>query len=329
MKYVINECNDPAYNIALEEYCFKNLKEEEVFILWINKPTIVIGKHQNAVEEINHEYVKEHNIEVVRRISGGGAVYHDLNNLNYTIISSKTGDEAFDFKTFSQPVINVLRKLGVNANFTGRNDIEIDNKKICGNAQAYYNGRMMHHGCLLFNVDLQVLSKALNVSKDKIESKGVKSVRSRVTNILEELPNKIDIETFKKMIFDEMRSNNANFTEYVLSEEELKTIKKNRDEKHATWDWVYGKAPEYNIRRDTKYPSGKITVFANIINSKINSIKIYGDFFGIKDVDDIEKKLTGVKYTYENIYNILKEIDISKYFLGIDVTEIAKSICNI
>lgn len=123
MKYIINDSNDPAYNIALEEYCFKNLKEEEVFILWRNEPTIVIGKHQNAIEEINPEYVKEHNINVVRRISGGGAVYHDLNNLSYTIISSKKTEAAFDFKTFSQPVINVLTKLGVNAKFTGRNDL--------------------------------------------------------------------------------------------------------------------------------------------------------------------------------------------------------------
>ncbi|WP_068268496.1 lipoate--protein ligase [Caviibacter abscessus] len=329
MKYIINNCNDPTYNIALEEYCFKNLKEEEIFILWINKPTIVMGKHQNAIEEINPEYVKDHNINVVRRISGGGAVYHDLNNLNYTIISSKTGEGAFDFKTFSQPVINVLTKLGVNANFTGRNDIEINGKKICGNAQAYYNGRMMHHGCLLFDVNLSVLSQALKVSKDKIESKGVKSVRSRVTNILDELPNKIDIETFKQMIFDEMKQNNKDFTEYVLSDEEIEIIKKNRNEKHANWDWVYGKAPEFNIRRDTKYPSGKISVFANVVNSKINSIKIYGDFFGIKDVDDIEKMLIGVKYTYEDIYNILKDVDISKYFLGINTEEIARSISNI
>lgn len=329
MKYIVNNCNDPAYNIALEEYCFKNLKEEEIFILWRNEPTIVIGKHQNAIEEINPEYVKEHNINVVRRISGGGAVYHDLNNLSYTIISSKNPEAAFDFKTFSQPVINVLTKLGVNANFTGRNDIEINGKKICGNAQAYYNGRMMHHGCLLFNVDLSVLSQALKVSKDKIESKGVKSVRSRVTNILDELPNKIDIETFQQMIFDEMKENNKDFTEYVLSNEELEVIRKNRDEKHANWDWVYGKAPEFNIRRDTKYPAGKITVFANVVNAKIKSIKIYGDFFGIKDVDDIEKMLLGVKYTYDDVYNVLKDIDISKYFLGIDVSEIANSISNI
>lgn len=329
MRYIINNSNDPAYNIALEEYCFKNLLDiEEIFILWINQPAIIIGKHQNAIEEINTEYVRDHNIKVARRVSGGGAVYHDLNNLNYTIISSKT-NAPFDFKTFSQPVINVLKKLGVNASFSGRNDIEIDGKKICGNAQAYFNGRMMHHGCLLFDVDLTVLEKALKVSKDKIESKGIKSVRSRVTNILDELPNKITIEEFKDLILQEMKDENPDMTEYVFSKEQLETIDKNRSQKHANWDWVFGKSPEYNIRRDTKYPFGKITVYVDVVESKIKDIKIYGDFFGIKDVNNIEDILKDTKYTYESILEKIKDVNISEYFLGMSYEDVAKAICNV
>lgn len=329
MRYIVNSSNDPAFNIALEEYCFKNLtKFEEIFILWINEPCIVLGKHQNAIEEINADYVKENNIHVVRRISGGGAVYHDLNNLNYTIISSKTGNEAFDFKTFSTPVIKTLEKLGVIANFTGRNDIEIDGKKICGNAQAYYKGRMMHHGCLLFDVDLTVLSKALNVSKDKIESKGIKSVRSRVTNILNELENKIDIHEFSRLLMEQMKQDYADFEEYILSEKELEIIKQNRAIKHANWDWVYGKSPDYNIRRDTKFDSGKLSVYVDVHESKIRDIKIYGDFFGIEDVYDIEDLLRGVKYTENDILKALENVDISRYFLGIDKKQIANAICN-
>lgn len=191
MKYIINHSNDTAFNIALEEYAFKHLlDEDQIFLLWINKPSIIVGRHQNTIEEINRDYVREHGIEVVRRISGGGAVYHDLNNLNYTIISKEDENKAFDFKSFSTPVINTLAELGVKAEFTGRNDLEIDGKKFCGNAQAYINGRIMHHGCLLFDVDLSVLANALKVSKDKFESKGVKSVRARVTNIIDELPEK-------------------------------------------------------------------------------------------------------------------------------------------
>lgn len=330
MKYIVSNTNDTHFNMAMEEYCFKKLiNEEEIFILWINQPSIIIGKHQNAIEEINAEYVKENNICVARRISGGGAVYHDLNNLNYTIISSKVGEQAFDFKTFSQPVINVLKKLGVDANFTGRNDIEIDGKKICGNAQAYFNGRMMHHGCLLFNVELSVLANALKVSKDKIESKGIKSVRSRVTNILNELPIKIDIETFMNMILEEMKETNENFTEYVFSKEELEEIENTKNSKQATWDWVYGKSPDYNIKRDTKYPSGKITVYVDVHESVIKEIKIYGDFFGINDVSDIEQLLLNKKYTNEEVLKSLENVDISKYFFAMSKEDVANAICNI
>ena len=241
MKYIVNNSNDPAYNIALESYAFRELVgEDELFLLWINEPAIIIGKHQNAIAEINKEYTDSHGIHVVRRLSGGGAVYHDLNNLNYTIISNKADEGAFDFKTFSKPVIDTLATLGVKADFTGRNDLEIDGKKICGNAQAYYKGRMMHHGCLLFDVDMSVLADALKVSKDKIESKGVKSVRARVTNINNELPQKMTVLEFKDAILNQMKKEYPDMEEYVLSEDELKHIQDIRDSQFGTWDWTYG-----------------------------------------------------------------------------------------
>ncbi len=329
MIYIENNSNDAAYNIALEEYAFKKLLDEDmIFLLWINKPAIIVGRHQNTIEEINTEYVKENNIDVVRRISGGGAVYHDLNNLNYTIISKEKENKAFDFKSFSTPVIKTLESLGVEAKFTGRNDLEIDGKKICGNAQAYINGRIMHHGCLLFDVDLSVLANALKVPKDKIESKGVKSVRARVTNILNELPEKITVLEFKNLILEYMKKEYPEMKEYVFSEEQLKEIQKIRDEKFANWDWVYGKSPDYNINRTKKYPSGKIEIFADIQESKIKDIKIYGDFFGIKDIKDIENVLRGSKYNYPDILERIKTLDISKYFMGMSEEDIAKAIVD-
>lgn len=231
MKYIVSHSNNPAFNIALEAYAFREmLDEDEIFILWINEPTIVIGKHQNAIEEINKEYTDAHGIHVVRRLSGGGAVYHDLNNLNYTIISNKADEGAFDFKTFSKPVIDTLAKLGVKAEFTGRNDLEIDGKKFCGNAQAYYKGRMMHHGCLMFDVDTSVLADALKVSKDKIESKGIKSVRARVTNINDELPQKMDVQAFRDALLEQVKKENPDMTEYKFSEAELERIKQSEKE---------------------------------------------------------------------------------------------------
>ncbi|KHD40885.1 lipoate--protein ligase [Streptococcus uberis] len=327
MKYIVNKSNNPAYNIALEAYAFRELlSEDEIFILWINEPAIIIGKHQNTIQEINKEYIDAHGIHVARRLSGGGAVYHDLNNLNYTIISNKSEEGAFDFKTFSQPVIETLADLGVKAEFTGRNDLEINGKKFCGNAQAYYKGRMMHHGCLLFDVDMTVLGDALKVSKDKIESKGIKSVRARVTNILDELPEKITVNEFSDKILAKMKETYPDMTEYVLSEDELAKIQKSADEQFGNWDWVYGKAPEYTIERNVRYPAGKINTFANVEKSVIKNIKIYGDFFGIKDVQDIEELLVGTRYENKDVLEKLKTIDTTQYFSGMTVEEVAKAI---
>ncbi|WP_203267142.1 lipoate--protein ligase [Streptococcus uberis] len=327
MKYIVNKSNNPAYNIALEAYAFRELlSEDEIFILWINEPAIIIGKHQNTIQEINKEYIDAHGIHVARRLSGGGAVYHDLNNLNYTIISNKSEEGAFDFKTFSQPVIETLADLGVKAEFTGRNDLEIKGKKFCGNAQAYYKGRMMHHGCLLFDVDMTVLGDALKVSKDKIESKGIKSVRARVTNILDELPEKISVNEFSDKILAKMKETYPDMTEYVLSEDELAKIQKSADEQFGNWDWVYGKAPEYTIERNVRYPAGKINTFANVEKSIIKNIKIYGDFFGIKDVQDIEELLVGTRYENKDVLEKLKTIDTTQYFSGMTVEEVAKAI---
>ncbi|TWT16378.1 lipoate--protein ligase [Streptococcus sp. sy010] len=327
MKYIVNTSNETAYNIALEAYAFRELmKEEELFILWINRPSIIIGRHQNTIEEINKEFTDANDIRVVRRLSGGGAVYHDLNNLNYTIISNKSKEGAFDFKTFSAPVIETLADLGVKAEFTGRNDLEIDGKKFCGNAQAYYKGRMMHHGCLLFDVDMSVLSQALKVSKDKIESKGVKSVRSRVTNILEQLPKKITVNEFSDLLLQKMKDTHPEMTEYVLSDDELAKIKQLAEDKFATWDWTYGQAPEYTISRDVRYSAGKISTYANVDKSIIQSVKLYGDFFGIKDVVDVEEALVGVRYEYEDVLACLKTLDLAEYFAGMTVEEVAKAI---
>ncbi|MFD3034005.1 lipoate--protein ligase, partial [Streptococcus agalactiae] len=313
----------------LEAYAFQKLTDiDEIFILWINEPAIIIGRHQNTIQEINKEFIDKNGIHVVRRLSGGGAVYHDLNNLNYTIISNNTQEGAFDFQTFSKPVIDTLAKLGVKAEFTGRNDLEINGQKFAGNAQAYYKGRMMHHGCLLFDVDMSVLGQALKVSKDKIESKGIKSVRARVTNIVDHLSDKITVQEFSDAILAQMKEEYPEMDEYVLSDAELSEIQAMRDNQFATWDWTYGKAPEYTIERGVRYPAGKITTYANVENSTIKSVKIFGDFFGVKPVDDIEKMLEGVRYDYKDVLAALKTVDTSQYFSRMTPEEITKAIVD-
>lgn len=330
MIYIVNKSNKPDYNIALEEYCFKSLlQHEKIFILWINEPAIIIGKHQNAFEEINADYVKKHNINVVRRISGGGAVYHDLNNLNYTIISNEEKGVDFDFKTFSQPVIDTLKELGVTAEFSGRNDILIDGKKICGNAQAYIKGRIMHHGCLLFNTELSVLAKALEIPKDIISSNATKSVRSAVDNILPNLPNKISVEEFADKLLAHMKRKFPAMKEYTFSQQELAEIEKNRASKFGTWEWNWGKSPKFDINRHSRYTAGKIQVFANVKNSMIENIKFYGTFFGNNsNLEEIENALIGVRYTYTNIENKLKDLNFNDYFAGFSLEELTKAIVD-
>ena len=328
MIYYISKTHDTAFNIALEEYCFKNLKDEdEIFLLWINEPSIIVGKYQNTIEEINTEYTREKGIHVIRRISGGGAVYHDLNNLNYTIISNRDkGQEGFNFKEFSKPIIETLAELGVKAEFTGRNDLEIDGQKFCGNAQAYIKDRVMHHGCLLFNVDFSALGDALKVSKDKIESKGVKSVRSRVTNILPHLKTPITVEEFGDKIMEYMKKQYPDMKEYVFSKEELDYIAK-RAEVKRSWEWNYGESPEFNITRGKRFKNGKIQIFATVENSRIKNIKFYGDFFGKNDdLSEIENLLKNVKYTAEDVKEKLESIDIGEYFSKFTVDEIVEVI---
>lgn len=322
MIYLESKSNDPAYNTALELYAFQELaKEDNVFFLWINKPCIVVGKNQNTRQEIDQKYCDEHGIQIVRRVSGGGAVYHDYNNLNYTIISNKDSEADFDFKSMSQPVLNALADMGVDAQFTGRNDLQIGDQKFCGNAQYIKGKRVMHHGCMMFDVDVSVLSKALTVSKDKYESKGKTSVRSRVTNIKDHLEDKsLTVHDFLNKLKEHMYKT-YDMKEYILTEEDEEKIRAIKAEKNDSWDWVYGSNPDFNVQRKRKLPAGKVEANINVIHGIIEDIKFFGDFFGVKDVAELANMLKGVKYDRESISQVLYKINIKEYFMGVSNEE--------
>ena len=321
MKYLETNSNDPEYNLAFEEYCFRHLPLEnhEYFFLWINEPSIIIGKNQNAYQEINSEYVTVHNLKVVRRITGGGAVYHDLNNLNFSFVTKTILNEKIDFKRYYIPIIKALKKIGVNAELSGRNDVTIDGQKCIGASQSVWQGRVLSNGCILFDVQLQELSKALNVRKEKLESKGVKSVRARVTNIKPHLKRDISVLDFKaellKTIFE---LEGAVPTEYKLSEEELNGVKKIYNERFSRKEWNYGASPSAEYSHYERFPIGSVEVFFNVKNTKICDLKIHGDFFGTEDISGIEKLLTNCEYNRTALTEKLSSIDLTPYFGNLD-----------
>lgn len=318
MIYLEAKGNDPAYNTALELFAFNELaKKDNVFMLWINQPCIVVGKNQNTREEIDQHYCDENDIKIVRRISGGGAVYHDYNNLNYTIISNEDDEADFNFKSLSQPVIDTLAEMGVKAEFKGRNDLQIGDQKFCGNAQYIKGKRIMHHGCIMFDVDLSVLTKALTVSKDKYESKGKKSVRARVTNIKPHLEDQtLTVKDFMNTLRNFM-DKKYHMEEYVLTEEDEKKVLAIKAEKNDSWDWVYGKNPEFTVQRKRKLPTGKVEANINVINNVIENVKFYGDFFGVKDVVELAQKLQGIRYDRKSVEKVINSVNINEYFMGV------------
>ena len=306
---------DPRINLAIEEYALKNLNINETYLLfYINKPSIIIGKNQNTIEEINTEYVEENGITVVRRLSGGGAVYHDLGNLNFSFITKDDGESFHNFRKFTEPVINALKKLGVNAELSGRNDIEVEGRKISGNAQFSTRGRMFSHGTLLLDSEIEHVVSALKVKKDKIESKGIKSIRSRVANISEFLEKKVTVEEFRQLLLTNIFEGLDKIPEYVLTEEDWEKIHQLSEERYQTWEWNYGKSPKFNLQHSHRFPVGSIDVRLEVNKGIIDHCKIYGDFFGVGEVQDIEERLTNVKYERASLEKALEDVDIKHYF---------------
>lgn len=318
---------DPRINLAIEEYALKNLDIDETYLLfYINKPSIIIGKNQNTIEEVNQEYVEEYDITVVRRLSGGGAVYHDLGNLNFSFITKDDGDSFHNFKKFTEPVVKALGKLGIQAELSGRNDIMAEGKKISGNAMFATKGRMFSHGTLLFNSEKDHIASALRVKKEKIESKGIKSVKSRVGNIADFLKEPMTVEEFRTFLLQNIFEGSKEIPEYVLTDEDWKKIYELSEERYQQWDWNYGKSPKFNLQRSHRFPVGSIDLRLEVNKGKIEQCKIFGDFFGVGDVHDIEEKLLGVRYEKESIAFALEDINVQHYFGNVTKEEIIKLI---
>ena len=341
MYFFESDSTDPYYNLALEEHLFKTMPGGTVLLmLWQNERTVVIGKYQNASEEINRGFIEAGNIRVARRMSGGGAVYHDLGNLNYTIITdiprdSGSDDEngGIDLSMFVEPVISTLARFGIKAESSGRNDLTIGGRKFSGCAQYTSGNRLMHHGCIMIDSQLADVSDALKPSSGKFESKSVKSVAARITSVNENSRRRITVDEFKTVLTEEIESYNISQEQspltphsviekvsavirYRLTPSDISAIDELRREKYSTWEWNYGRSANYKYTKEKRFPSGSVRISMDVKNAVIENIAISGDFFGSGEISDLENAMKGLRLD-NNLNNRLSGLCISHYISGV------------
>jgi lipoate-protein ligase A len=317
MEYYKSTSVDPHFNLALEEYMFNEMDQaKEYFMLWQNANAVIVGRFQNTAGELNAGYVRDHKIDVVRRLSGGGAVYHDLGNLNYTFIRHSREEEIPDFSFFTTPLIDTLATFGVTAQSSGRNDVIVDGRKISGTAQYGKAGRVMHHGTILISSDLSVMTKALQVSKDKIQSKGIASVRSRVAN-LNEFIKDISLKDLITAFLNQL-DRTEGIHQCDFNNQDIIQAAKLQREKYDLWEWNYGSSPPYTVEKARHVDNvGRIQLYLQIKKGRLVSFHSHGDYFGSEDLSALVKRLHGCRMEDTELQKALREIDVGNYYKGL------------
>lgn len=326
MHAVINPGTDPYFNVALDSWLVREAPADEDYVmLWQNRPAVIIGRYQNTHQEVHVDYANAHGIAIVRRMSGGGAVYHDLGNLNFSMIVS-TEDQPFnDFQRFVRPVVETLAHYGVTAELTGRNDVTLDGKKFSGNAQYRTPTRLLHHGTILFNENLDDVRDVLNVNPDKIEGKGIKSVRSRVTNVQPYLPKGVGLDEFRATLLQYIGQHNGGVRELLsLNWEQQRRVQALVDQRFGQWDWNFGQSPAFNYRGQERFGQGAIEALVYVVQDHIKSLTIYGDFLGDRNISPLIHALTGLPYSKAAIRDALSPLPVSRYLGGIGAEQLLK-----
>jgi lipoate-protein ligase A len=313
---------DPAHNLAVEEYVFEKLPRDRMYVmLWQNDNAVIIGKHQNTLAQVNLPYIQEKKIKVVRRLSGGGAVYHDMGNLNFTFIADAADKEQLNMKLFCQPIVRALAAVGIQAEVNGRNDITIDGRKFSGNSQYVKYGRVMHHGTILFRSDLDVVNHALQVDPEKIRSKGIQSVRSRVTNVSEYLREEIDLPTFRKLLLQQLMQENPGPL-YTLTPEDLQAIQAIQKQRYDTWEWNFGTSGACTMLKKQRFEGcGTVEVSLNLNRGAVENAQIHGDFFSLEDPDALAQLLVGCRPDSDDYAHALSNVDVSRYIAGLQTNQ--------
>ncbi len=321
MLCILSPYTNPYFNLASEEYLLKNF-QEDLFLLYRNTPSIVVGKHQNTLAEINLPFVQEQEILVARRISGGGTVFHDLGNLNFAFFTSGKEGELVDYKRATLPILEALKEMGLEARLGKRNELLLKGLKISGTASHVFKQRVLHHGTLLFSSEMGKLSAALKSEKERFTDRAVKSVRSRVTNISNHLTEGMDVEMFQERILDHMLRTYKDARIYQFSQTDIAEIKVLRDSKFSTWEWNFGYSPKYQFCKRISFKTGSLELHMNVEKGVIKDLKIVGDFTSMKDIVLLETLLVGTIHDPETIRNKLSDIDVSNYIRGLQNEEL-------
>lgn len=326
MLYFISSSNNPAFNIATEEYLLKNY-EDDFFFLYTNTPALIVGKHQNTLAEINLEKTEQENIPVVRRLSGGGTVFHDEGNLNYCFIKKGEKGKLVDFQKYSQPIVDTLQALNVDAKFEGKSDLTIDGKKFSGNASHIFKNKVMQHGTMLFSSDLKRLNQLLKVNPLKFKDRGIRSIRSRVTNISEHLSDSISIEKFSQLILQDLKTKFPNAKKIKLSAIDNEKIEALMAEKYNNWEWNYGYSPTYIFEKLSNFPGGRILEFnMKVEKGIIKNLELFGNCLVEKHISKFRNNLIGKYHDKTTIHKILTELDLNLFFYKITDKEILSAL---